>query len=280
MNKMSTIAAEAPKTMADAAEQLIEVVQQFSKVKSLHELIDITKRAARRITDADGATFVLRDEDKCYYVDEDAIGPLWKGRRFPMEACVSGWAMRQRQPAIIPDIFTDDRIPIDAYRVTFVKSLAMTPIRLIDPIGAIGIYWSEAHRPTPEAVRWLQTLADSTALAIEHLQALDERRAAISKAATLRSENAELRAEIGRDQKRELLRMCFVTKRFELDGKWVPIEVLLESRFGVHVSHGLCPEALEGMARSHFGSESVVAALRQERLLDESGKEPVSADLN
>ena len=33
----------------------------------------------------------------CYYADEDAISPLWKGQRFPMSACISGWAMLNRQ---------------------------------------------------------------------------------------------------------------------------------------------------------------------------------------
>ena len=26
------------------------------------------------------------------YADEDAIGKLWKGQRFPMSTCISGWA--------------------------------------------------------------------------------------------------------------------------------------------------------------------------------------------
>ncbi len=44
----------------------------------------VVRHAARELTGADGATFVLRDADKCFYADEDAIAPLWKGQRFPM----------------------------------------------------------------------------------------------------------------------------------------------------------------------------------------------------
>ena len=39
---------------------------------------------------------------------------------------------------MIPDIYVDPRIPADAYRPTFVKSLVMVPIRIKAPIGAIA----------------------------------------------------------------------------------------------------------------------------------------------
>jgi hypothetical protein len=66
--------------------------------RSLPEIQEIVRGGARRLTGADGATFVLRDGDKCFYADEDAIEPLWKGQRFPLEQCISGWAMRNRSP--------------------------------------------------------------------------------------------------------------------------------------------------------------------------------------
>ena len=47
---------------------------------------------------------MLRDGDECSYVDEEAIAPLWKGRRFPLTSCISGWVMEHRQAAAISDI--------------------------------------------------------------------------------------------------------------------------------------------------------------------------------
>lgn len=44
----------------------------------------IVRSAAREVTGAHGATFVLRENDSCFYADEDAIAPLWKGQRLPM----------------------------------------------------------------------------------------------------------------------------------------------------------------------------------------------------
>ena len=159
---------------AHAMEQLVEVVQQLSLARNLETIMEIVRHAARSITGADGATFVLRDGDKCFYAEEDAISPLWKGQRFPMKACISGWVMLNRQAAVIEDIYADSRIPADAYRPTFVKSLAMVPIRTIDPVGAIGNYWASRRLPTPEQVKLLQALADTTAVAMENIRIYSE----------------------------------------------------------------------------------------------------------
>ncbi len=43
-----------------------------------------------------------------------------------------------RQPVSVPDIFQDARIPVDAYRPTFVRSLVMVLIREAEPIWAEG----------------------------------------------------------------------------------------------------------------------------------------------
>lgn len=158
----------------NAMEQLVKVVQELSKARTLDTVMDIVRHAARDLTSADGATFVLRDGGDCYYAEENAISPLWKGKRFPMEKCISGWVMMNAEPAIIEDIYNDPRIPIDAYRPTFVKSLAMVPIRRSAPIGAIGNYWATRHLPTHEELMILQALADTTSVALENAQLYTE----------------------------------------------------------------------------------------------------------
>lgn len=163
--KSSQLSAAPPHPM----ERLIAVIQQLSHARDLTTIMDIVRHAARELTGADGATFVLRDGDQCHYAEEDAIAPLWKGCRFPMSACVSGWAMLNRQDAVIEDIYADARIPADAYRPTFVKSLVMVPIRKESPIGAIGTYWATRRLATPLEVQLLQALADSTSIAMENV---------------------------------------------------------------------------------------------------------------
>lgn len=153
-----------------AMEKLVSAIQMLSLARDLDTVMKIVRRAARELTGADGATFVLREGESCYYADEDAIAPLWKGLRFPMSACISGWAMHHRQSAVIEDIYADARIPADAYRPTFVKSLVMVPIRTEAPIGAIGNYWASTHLASADEVKVLQALADSTSVALENIQ--------------------------------------------------------------------------------------------------------------
>jgi two-component system CheB/CheR fusion protein len=136
--------------------------------------MSIVRNAARDLTGADGATFVLRDGDFCYYAEENAISPLWKGQRFPIETCISGWAMLNAEPAVIEDIYQDSRIPHAIYKPTFVKSLVMVPIRKEDPIGAIGNYWAKKHVPTAEEVSILQALADTTSVALRNSELYGE----------------------------------------------------------------------------------------------------------
>ncbi len=174
-------------------ERLIETIQELSLARSLDAIMAIVRTAARRLTGADGATFVLRDNGHCFYADEDAIGPLWKGKRFPLTSCVSGWAMLNRQPVAIEDIYQDARVPADAYRPTFVKSLVMVPIRASAPIGAIGTYWATNHKATADEVKLLQSLANSTSIAIENVELMStlERRVA-ERTAELQLMNKEL----------------------------------------------------------------------------------------
>ena len=151
-------------------ERLLEVVQELPAARDLETVMEITRRSVRALTGSDGATFVLREGNHCYYADEDTISPLWKGNRFPMKICISGWVMLNKCPAIVEDIYQDPRIPIDVYRKTFVKSLVTVPIKTASPIGAIGCYWATKHSPTPDEVRVLQILADTAANAIDNIQ--------------------------------------------------------------------------------------------------------------
>jgi len=174
---------------------LVDLVKELSLARSTDAIVRIVRRGARELNQADGATIVMREGDFCHYVDEDAIGPLWKGSRFPLDACISGWAMLNRQSVAIPDIYQDPRIPHDAYRPTFVKSLVMVPIRRSKPIGAIGTYWATQRRPSDATVRLLQALADSTSVAMENVElvsALESRIA--SRTEQLEAVNRELEA--------------------------------------------------------------------------------------
>ncbi len=140
--------------------RLLEVARlRLDTAGSQAEVIEIVRSCARNVVSADGVTFVLRDDSRCHYVEEDAIGPLWKGQKFPMTSCISGWAMMNRKTAVVPDIFQDDRIPHEVYRKTFVRSLVMAPVGFDTPVAAIGAYWSDKPLISPREVAAVETIA-------------------------------------------------------------------------------------------------------------------------
>lgn len=155
---------------SDSPQFWSDVITQLSYATEMTEISKIVTAAARKIAGSDGTTFVLKNGDKCHYYDEFAISPLWKGQQFPLSACISGWAMLNKQIAVIPDIYADARIPHDAYKPTFVKSLCMVPVRDIDPIAAIGNYWRDDFKPTDGQLKSLQILANLTAISLEKIQ--------------------------------------------------------------------------------------------------------------
>jgi signal transduction histidine kinase len=178
---------------SNAMERLFSVVQELSLARDLERIMAIIRRAARELTGADGATFILREGDYCRYADENAITPLWKGQRFPLSACVSGWVIMNREPAVIENVYKDVRVPTDAYRPTFVKSMVIVPIRRARPVGAIGTYWAKERAPRAEEVRLLQALADSTSIAMENVSLYaDLERKVADRTARLQQLNQEL----------------------------------------------------------------------------------------
>lgn len=179
--------------------ELVAALERLAEAGTIPAVVETIRQVARRLVGSDGIAVVLREDDVSHYVEEDAVGPLWKGRRFPLTACISGWAMLNRQAAIICDIFADDRIPHDVYRGTFVRSLAMVPIRERDPIGAIGAYWSSTYEPTTDEIETLRALARASAGAIERLRLIDALSGALED------------MELARDELRHRVKNAFVS---------------------------------------------------------------------
>lgn len=170
---------------SEDALRLLAFARDLSALREIAGVTDVVKRAARDLIGADGVSFVLREGEQVFYADEDAIGPLWKGRRFPADACISGWAILNRQTVVIPDIYVDPRIPVTAYRPTFVKSLLMVPIAAGNPtgpdgpVGALGAYWATHHRADERERTLLETIAGFTSVAVANARLYQEARDAV-----------------------------------------------------------------------------------------------------
>lgn len=184
-------------------------IERLAGARSIDSVVDSLRESARRIVDADGITIVLRDDDKCHYVAEDSLAPLWQGSRFPIETCVSGWAMRFGQTVVIPDIRVDPRVPQDAYAQTFVRSMAMVPIGTPDAVAAIGAYWRHPGWPSESQIALLETLSRAAATAIENgrlLGSLETLNADLEQRVTERTDALEKAQEaLRRTQKLEVI---------------------------------------------------------------------------
>lgn len=176
---------------------LAAAVTALAQCRTVEDVQRVVLHAARELTGCDGATFALRDGEQCFFVDEDAVSPLWKGQRFPLDACLSGWAMRNAEPAVVPDVHSDPRAAaLDLYRGTFVKSLVVVPMRTQRPIGAVGTYWAEPHEPAGVEVTLLQALADSTAVALENITIRAQMEQVADRTAVVSAVNRQLEQEI------------------------------------------------------------------------------------
>jgi PAS domain S-box-containing protein len=153
--------------------QLSEASERLAAARSLPAIVDILRRTARDIVDAEGIAVVIREGGNCFYAAEDAVGPLWAGNRYPLETCVSGWAMTRAETVIIRDIRLDERVPQAAYAPTFVRSLVMAPIGRPAPVAALGAYWSDVREHDPAQIRRLEALARAAAIAIENTRLID-----------------------------------------------------------------------------------------------------------
>lgn len=150
--------------------QLIHTVKELASAQNMETVERIVIQSARQLINADGATIIFKDKDMCFYSNEDAISPLWQGKRFPIHECISGWVMENNQTVVIPDVYKDSRVPFDLYKPTFVKSLLMVPVNTVEPLGAIGNYWQNEYRPNDIEVRLMETLADAASRAIENIK--------------------------------------------------------------------------------------------------------------
>jgi signal transduction histidine kinase len=178
-----------------ARTRLVDAAEQLSLACDLESIMVVVRRTARQLTGADGTTFIVREGEFCHYADEDGIGPLWQGRRFALSECVSGWVMLNRQAVVMEDISAEQRLSAGAYRPTFVKSLAMVPLGVSSPTGAIGAYWAEPHLAAPEEIQLLQGLANITALAVNNVRLhaeLEDR--VLKRTAELKKTSEELEA--------------------------------------------------------------------------------------
>ncbi|HEX7839760.1 MAG TPA: PAS domain-containing protein, partial [Kofleriaceae bacterium] len=163
--------------------RLLDATQELAAASQLAAIHTSALRWARELTGADGAAFVMREGDRVFHAADDAIAPLWKGRRFPIDACISGRCMTRGEPVAIANVLEESGISMELYAPTFVKSLALVPIRRAAPVGALGAYWATNHVASDRELTVLARLADGCAIAIANADRATQLEAARDEAA-------------------------------------------------------------------------------------------------
>jgi signal transduction histidine kinase len=154
----------------DRLEYLVHALKSLTASKTMEQMQEAITHSARNLVHSDSAALVMLEDGLCHHVAEDSSIRLWKGGKFSMDECVSGWSISHNKTAVIRDLASDSRVLTKHYASTPIKSLVMAPIFLDRPIGAIGAYWNEVFEPSPTDIKILQTLADSAAMSIENLK--------------------------------------------------------------------------------------------------------------
>ncbi|MBD8617190.1 GAF domain-containing protein [Pseudomonas putida] len=152
----------------DRLSHVLHASERLVTAKSIDEVVSVLRETARATVGAEGIAIAIEHDGHCSYVAEDAVSPLWQGKTFPIERCVSGRAMLGNETIVIPDVRLDSRIPQDAYALTFVRSLIMVPIGQPVAVAALGAYWSEAQPHSRDTVERLESLARLATIAIEN----------------------------------------------------------------------------------------------------------------
>jgi len=151
-------------------QKLARLSKKLSRKLDERDATELICKAAREIGKADGACVILKEGDFVRYLRESAIAPLWAGRKFPITDCITGWSILNRKSVAIENIYSDERVRIQHYLNTFVKSLAIVPIERENPIGAIGVYWAKRYQPTRRQLDLLGRLADLASIAAVNVQ--------------------------------------------------------------------------------------------------------------
>ncbi|MFD2082903.1 GAF domain-containing protein [Actinopolymorpha cephalotaxi] len=159
----------------DRANPFRHLETRFERCGSYEDLQAEVCHSTRELTGASGVCFVLKEEDQCRHVAVDSDIPLWLDQSFPIDRCLSGWAILHATTAVAPDIHKDSRAAKVAHLPTPVHSMMMCPIIDGEPVGAIGACWPQSGIPSAHCLAVLEKIASLSGSA---LRRLDGRRSA------------------------------------------------------------------------------------------------------
>lgn len=94
----------------------------------------------------------------------------------PVQTSVSGRAIVQRKPVVVPDVAKDPQYNYpDIAKKDNLKSLVVVPMMVKDKaIGVLNCYTADLHLFSQEEIQILQAVANQAGIAIEHTRAMEK----------------------------------------------------------------------------------------------------------
>jgi len=180
-----------------------EVANSIHAIRDLDEMLQNILHKIKTVFRVEGASLALHDADRSEFyfirtVEEEQNGDRdrKKKMRFPDHLGVAGWVLREKKPAIIPDVAKDDRFfkGIDIQQDFHTRSMICLPLltrrRLVGILYVLNKLDGEF---TARDAKLLEILSGTIAIAVENAQLYGEMK---QYASTLEQENLRLKSEV------------------------------------------------------------------------------------
>ncbi len=180
-----------------------EVSNSIHVIRDLDEMLQNILLRIETVFRVEGASLALHDPERgeFYFIrtveeEKDGDHNRKKKMRFPDHLGVAGWVLRERKPAIIPDVGKDDRFfkGIDIQQDFETRSMICLP--LLTRKGLIGILYALNKLDgefTERDAKLLENLSGTIAIAIENAQLYGDLK---QYASSLEQENLRLKSEV------------------------------------------------------------------------------------
>jgi signal transduction histidine kinase len=158
-------------------EQLIGISRSLNSTLEMRPLLQKIVSSARDLTDADGASILLMEDDDTLRFAA-ASGPdahLLEIAEVPLDGSIAGWVVRNREMLVVEDVESDPRhYVIQAIDPT--QSLIAVPMIFGEQvIGVVESVTTKArHRFTRQDIETLETLASIAAVAVQNARLFEQ----------------------------------------------------------------------------------------------------------
>jgi Nif-specific regulatory protein len=188
---------------------LYEVSRSFSEPIELEQIIGRVITKTKEVLNAESCAVLLLDEERqeLFFPYSTDVAPEVEERfatvRFPADRGIAGWVLQHGLPQLVPDASKDERwyASVDKLSGMSTHALLCAPLRTRHgTLGVIELRNRLTGTFTDEDLRFLDALAGSIAVAIQHARLYE----------TLRESEAKLRDEVVILQREVVTRNRFI----------------------------------------------------------------------